>query len=64
MPVIYAVLFIVAALVYLAYFACALPIAAISAFVIYGLGMPVAYLVGLAQVLVARPAGLPSPAAG
>ena len=64
MPVIYAVLFIVAALVYLAYFACALPIAVISGFVSYGLGMPVAYLAGLAQVLVVRPAGLPSPAAG
>ena len=61
MPVIYAVLFIVAALIYLAYFTCALPIAAISAFVIYGLGMPVAYVVGLAQVLAVRPAGLPSP---
>jgi hypothetical protein len=61
MPVIYAVLFIVAALVYLAYFACALPIAVISGFVSYGLGMPVAYLAGLAQVLVVRPAGLPSP---
>ena len=64
MPVIYAVLFIVAALVYLAYFACALPIAVLSAFVSYGLGMPVAYLVGLAQVLVVRPTACPARAAG
>ena len=47
--------------VYLVYLACAVPIAAISAFAVYGLGMPVAYFVGLGRVLVARPAGLPSP---
>ncbi len=59
MQVVAAVLFFIGALLYLAYIACALPIAAISAFVVYGLGMPVAYLYGLGQVLAFRSA-LPS----
>jgi hypothetical protein len=60
-PVLYALLFIVIAVLYLGYLACAVPIAAIFAFVVYGLGMPVAYLVGLWRVLVIRPPWLSSP---
>jgi hypothetical protein len=59
MPVLEAIAFIVGGLLYLAYIACALPIAAVSAFAVYGLGMPGAYLYGLGQVLVFRSA-LPS----
>ena len=59
MQVLAALAIIVGGLLYLAYIACALPVAAVSAFAVYGLGMPVAYLYGLGQVLAFRPA-LPS----
>jgi hypothetical protein len=58
MAFLYVLLFIAAALLYLAYLACVVPIAAISAFVAFGLGMPVAYFVSLGQVLVTRPPSL------
>src|SRR5450631_2485017 len=57
-----AVVFIFLAVLYLGYFVCALPVAAVAAFAIYGLGMPLAYLYGLAQVLVVRPPWLSMPA--
>ena len=57
-----AVVFIFLAVLYLGYFVCALPVAAVAAFTIYGLGMPLAYLYGLAQVLVVRPPWLSVPA--
>jgi hypothetical protein len=56
-----AVVFIFLAAAYLGYFVCALPVAAVAAFAIYGLGMPLAYLYGLAQVLVVRPPWLSMP---
>jgi hypothetical protein len=59
MPVLEALAFVVGGLLYLAYIACALPVAAAAAFAVYGLGMPGAYLYGLGQVLVFREA-LPS----
>ena len=59
MAVLYALAFIVVAVLYLGYLACAVPIAALFAFVVYGIGMPVAYFVGLWRVLVIRPAWLP-----
>ena len=52
MAVLYVLLFIVVAALYLGYLALAVPIAAIFAFVVYGLGMPTAYFVGLWRVLV------------
>ena len=61
MPVLYALIFIVVAVLYLGYLALAVPIAAIFAFVVYGLGMPAAYFVGLWRVLVIRPPWLSSP---
>ena len=61
MPVLYVLLFIVIAALYLGYLAVAVPIAAIFAFAVYGLGMPVAYFVGLWRVLVIRPPWLSSP---
>jgi len=51
----YGLLFIAAAALYLGYVACAVPIAAAVAFVVYGLGLPVAYFIGLWRVLVSRP---------
>ena len=57
----YVLLFIVVAALYLGYLALAVPIAAIFAFVVYGLGMPTAYFVGLWRVLVIRPPWLSSP---
>jgi len=57
----YGLLFIAAAALYLGYVACAVPIAAAVAFVVYGLGLPVAYFIGLWRVLVSRPSWLPSP---
>jgi hypothetical protein len=59
--VLYVLLFIVVAALYLGYLALAVPIAAIFAFVVYGLGMPTAYFVGLWRVLVIRPPWLSSP---
>ncbi len=61
MAVLYGLLFIVIAVLYLGYVALAVPIAAIVAFVVYGLGMPTAYFVGLWRVLVSRPPSLSSP---
>ena len=61
MAVLYVLLFIVVAALYLGYLALAVPIAAIFAFVVYGLGMPTAYFVGLWRVLVIRPPWLSSP---
>ncbi len=61
MAVLYALAFIVGAVLYLGYLACAVPIAALFAFVVYGIGMPVAYFVGLWRVLVIRPAWLSGP---
>jgi hypothetical protein len=60
-PVFYVLLFIVVTALYLGYLALAVPIAAIFAFVVYGLGMPAAYFVGLWRVLVIRPPWLSSP---
>jgi hypothetical protein len=54
MPVVYVLLFIGLLLLYLAYLACALPIGAAAAFAACLLGMPIAYLGGLARVLVVR----------
>jgi hypothetical protein len=59
--VLYVLVFIVIAALYLGYLALAVPIAAIFAFVVYGLGMPTAYFVGLWRVLVIRPPWLSSP---
>ena len=56
-----ALLVVVVAALYLAYLICAVPLAAICAFAVYGLGMPIAYLVSLWQVLVARPPSLAGP---
>ena len=56
MQVLEALAFVVGGLLYLAYIACALPIAAAAVFAVYGLGMPGAYLYGLGQVLVFREA--------
>ncbi len=61
MAVLYVLLFIVIAVLYLGYLALAVPIAAIFAFVVYGLGMPASYFVGLWRVLVIRPPWLSSP---
>ena len=49
---------------YLGYLVCAVPIAAIFAFAVYGIGMPVAYFVSLWRVLVIRPAWLADPKRG
>jgi hypothetical protein len=61
MPVLYFFLFIAGAALYLGYVACAVPIAAAIAFAAYGVGLPVAYFIGLWRVLVSRPAWLPAP---
>ena len=61
MPALYLLLALAIVLLYLAYLACTLPLAAIAAFVGYGIGMPVAYFAGLGQVLVTRPPSLPAP---
>jgi Double-GTPase 2 len=62
MPFLYGLLAIAAALLYLAYLACALPVALVVALVIYAVGMPAAYLAGLERVLVRRDPQLPGPA--
>ena len=46
---------------YLAYLACAVPVAIAVGFVAYGVGLPVAYFTGLWRVLVSRPPWLPNP---
>jgi len=61
MPVVYALLVLLGLVLGLAYVACAVPIAAIAAFAVCALGMPVAYLVGLERVLVGRAPSLPGP---
>jgi hypothetical protein len=58
MPVLYFFLFIAIAALYLGYVACAVPIAAAVAFAAYGVGLPVAYFIGL----VARPGQPPGSA--
>jgi hypothetical protein len=63
MQVLYLFLILVAALLYLAYIACAVPVGAISAFAAYSLGLPVAYLIGLGRVLLPRDPAQPRPAA-
>ena len=63
MPVLYFFLFIAGAALYLGYVACAVPIAAAVAFAAYGVGLPVAYFIGLWRVLVSRPAWAPRPEA-
>lgn len=54
MPVLYLLLVIGALLLYVAYLAFAISIGAISAFVTYCLGMPIAYFISLGRVLVFR----------
>ena len=61
MALLYIFLFIVIAALYLGYLACVIPIAAFAAFVAYGVGLPVAYFIGLWRVLVSRPSWLPNP---
>lgn len=61
MAVFYVLIAIVAAAIYLAYVACAVPAMAIFAFAAYSVGMPVAYFAGLWRVLVTRPPGLSAP---
>jgi hypothetical protein len=56
-----AVFIVILVILYLVYAACALPLAIVAAVVIYGAGMPLAYLYGLGQVLILRPAWLPPP---
>ena len=60
MALVYVFAFIALAALYLAYVACAVPIAAAVAFVAYGVGLPVAYFTGLWRVLVSRPSALPN----
>jgi Double-GTPase 2 len=64
MQVLYLLLILVAALFYLAYIACAVPIGAISAFAACSLGLPVAYLISLGRVLLPQDQAQPRPAAG
>ena len=61
MPVLKFFLIVVGVALYLAYIICAVPLGAICAFAVYGLGMPIAYLVSLGQVLVVRPPSLAGP---
>jgi hypothetical protein len=61
MPVVYALLVLVGLVLFLAYVACAVPIAAIAAFAVCAIGMPVAYVIGLERVLVGRASSLPDP---
>jgi Double-GTPase 2 len=53
-------LFAVTAVAYLIYLVIAVPLTAALSCAGYGLGMPVAYLAGLAEVLVVRPPSLPA----
>ena len=61
MAFVYILLILVAAVAYLGYLACAVPCAAVVAFAVYGIGMPVGYVTGLWRVLVVRPPGLSRP---
>jgi len=63
MPVLYALLILVVALLYLAYIACAVPVGVIAAFAAYSLGLPVAYLISLGRVLLPQDPAQPRPAA-
>ena len=63
MPVLYFLLILAVALLYLAYIACAVPIGAIAAFAAYSLGLPVAYLISLGRVLLPQDPAQPRPAA-
>ena len=56
-----ALLFVGLALVYVIYLVVVVPASAVLAFALYGIGMPVAYVRGLARVLVVRSAGLSEP---
>ncbi len=51
----------VAVPLYLAYLAVVVPVTAAIACVLYTVGIPTAYLAGLAKVLVTQPSGLPAP---
>ncbi len=61
MPVLKFFLIVVGVVLYVAYIICAVPLGAICAFAMCGLGMPIAYLVSLGQVLVTRPPSLAGP---
>lgn len=64
MPVLYFLVILAVALLYLAYIACAVPIGALAAFAAYCLGLPVAYLISLGRVLLPQDPAPPRPAAG
>ena len=57
-----AALFVILALLYVVYLAIAVPVSAAVAAAGYAVGMPVAYLAGLGEVLAVRPSSLGSPA--
>ncbi len=61
MWIVYIILFLIVATLYVGYLGIAIPLAAAAAGVFYMIGMPVAYLRGLATVLARRPARLPEP---
>jgi hypothetical protein len=63
MQVLYPLLVLAVALLYLAYIACAVPIGAISAFAAYSLGLPAAYLISLGRVLLPQDPAQPRPTA-
>ncbi len=61
MWVFYILIFIIVAGLYLAYLTVTVPASAAIAFAVYTVGMPGAYVMGLAKVLATRPPGLPAP---
>ena len=61
MSVLKPLLIFVAAAFYLAYLICAVPLGVICGCAVYALGLPIAYLVSLRQVLVVRPPELTDP---
>lgn len=63
MPFLYILLALGAALLYLAYVACAIPIGALAAFAFYSVGLPVTYFTSLGRVLLTRDPAQPGPAA-
>lgn len=63
MPFLYILLALGAALLYLAYIACAIPIGALTAFAVYSAGLPVTYFTSLGHVLLTRDPAHPGPAA-
>ena len=64
MHVVYVLVVLLGIVLYLAYVACAVPISAISAFAVYSLGLPVAYLISLGRVLLSQDPSRPSPCGG